>query len=148
MKGSFSYPMARFISATCKMHWIEPISQVRLSLEDDHFISILEWGLPNGMSFNETFDGWVRQCGHPVLTVSQSEDTIKIDQERFMHFGKEIDKPESSLGYKWNVPISYVDKDGNYNLEWMLTDEQFELKGNSYQILFKTNNFNKRTFDN
>merc|ERR1712131_285963 len=90
---------------------------------------ITEWGLPNGKSFNETFDGWVRQCGHPVLTVSQSEDTVKIDQERFMHLGKEIDKPESSLGYKWNVPISYIDKDGNYKLDWMLTDEQFELKG-------------------
>ena len=75
MKDSSSYRMARFISATCKMHWIEQISQVRIgNLEDDHFISILEWGLPNGMSFNETFDGWVRQCGHPVLTVSQSED--------------------------------------------------------------------------
>ena len=89
-------------------------------LGNGDFTSILEWGLPNGMSFNETFDGWVRQCGHPVLTVSQSEDRIKIDQERFMHFGKEIDKPESSLEYKWNVPISYIDKDGNYKASFIL----------------------------
>ena len=117
-------------------------------LGNGDFISILDWGLPNGMSFNETFDGWVRQCGHPVLTVSQSEDTIKIDQERFMHFGKEIDKPESSLGYKWNVPISYVDKDGNYKLEWMLTDEQFELKGKSYHFSkTRAKIFKERTFD-
>ena len=48
-----------------------------------------------------------------------------VNQRWFWSFSNQ----KSSLGYKWNVPISYIDKDGNYKLEWMLTNEQFELKG-------------------
>ena len=58
-----------------------------------------EWELPPGYSFNETFDCWVRQSGHPVIYLNSENDEITISQERFMHFGTDLDKPESSFGY-------------------------------------------------
>jgi len=46
MKDSSSYRMARFISATCKMQSIEPISQVRIgSLGNDHFYLDFRMGI-------------------------------------------------------------------------------------------------------
>ena len=33
-----------------------------------------------------------------------------------------IDKPESSLGYLWNVPVSYLNANNDYSISWMLAD--------------------------
>ena len=89
-----------------------------------------EWALPLGYNFNETFDCWVRQSGHPVVYLNSENDEITISQERFMHFGTDLDKPESSFGYRWNIPLSHIDENGEYKLSWFLSDEEtFKLKG-------------------
>ena len=55
---------------------------------------VSEWGLPQGFSFNDTFDCWVRQSGHPVVYVESQDDHVTLSQERFMHFGTDLDKPD------------------------------------------------------
>lgn len=53
-----------------------------------------------------------------------------MDQERFLHNGPRdlLDYPESSLGYRWNVPVFYTS--GNeYNMGWILTDEDLVIEG-------------------
>ena len=52
------------------------------------------WGLPDQFSFNDTFDCWVRQSGHPVIYIDSQNDEVTLSQERFMHFGTDLDKPE------------------------------------------------------
>ena len=55
---------------------------------------------------------------------------LRLDQERFLHDGDRemLEYPESSLGYRWNIPIFYTS--GNeYKLEWILTDEDLVIEG-------------------
>lgn len=73
-------------------------------------------------------DTW-RKFFHQVNHIS----TVfhRLTQERFLHRGSrdELNQPTSSLDYKWNVPISYVDAAGEYKLDWILTDKNLELRG-------------------
>ena len=48
-----------------------------------------------------------------------------------MHRGNrtQIDLPASSLNYKWNVPISYVDAADEYKLDWLTVDSDLTLNG-------------------
>ena len=83
-----------------------------------------KWQLPfsGPNAYNETFDAWFRQMGYPVVHVWQSGDKIMLTQSRYLHSGSEeaTKLPESSFEYWWNIPISYLDKDNNYKLVWML----------------------------
>merc|ERR1711892_1149068 len=87
------------------------------------------WDMPGG--FNETFDCWYRQMGYPIVMVEEKSGVLTLSQERFLHRGSrdELNKPESSLNYRWNVPISFVDEAGEYKLDWILTDTNLEIRG-------------------
>ena len=92
-----------------------------------------EWDLPD--TFNATFDAWFRQMGYPIITVSTSADgsSTLLSQQRFLRLGTEedLDYPESTLGYKWNTPIFYINGDNEYKMDWIRDSEDFtlELKG-------------------
>ena len=63
------------------------------------------------------------------------DETIKITrrltQERFLHRGNisQLDKPDSNLNYRWNIPVSYVDSADEYKLAWLTVDEDLTLRG-------------------
>ena len=91
------------------------------------------WDLPD--TFNATFDAWFRQMGYPIITVSTSEDgsSTMLSQKRFLRLGTEdqLNYPESTLSYRWNTPVFYINSDNEYKMEWIRDSEDFtlELKG-------------------
>ena len=89
-----------------------------------------EWILL-GAGFNETFDAWFRQMGHPIVTATNQNGKLRLSQRRFLHKGDEsfLEKPESNLEYKWNVPIFYVNALNEYKMQWLTTSESLELDG-------------------
>ncbi|XP_017084638.2 glutamyl aminopeptidase [Drosophila eugracilis] len=59
---------------------------------------------------------WTEQMGYPVLNVSKVADgTFQVTQQRFLSNPASYDEaPEdSTYGYKWSVPITYVASDGS-----------------------------------
>ena len=84
------------------------------------------WKLPydGPDAFNQTFDCWVRQMGHPLVTVSSVGDETRLNQVRFLQNGgiTELDQPTSSLKYLWNIPISYITLNTPSTLEWIMND--------------------------
>ena len=93
------------------------------------------WDLPD--TFNATFDGWFRQMGYPIVTVSTSDDgsSTLLSQKRFLRIGDDWASPESSLDYLWNTPVFYINGNNEYKMDWIRNfydyDEDFvlELKG-------------------
>ena len=93
------------------------------------------WNLPD--TFNKTFDGWFRQMGYPIITVSTSDDGsfTLLSQERFLREGDDLSHPESNLNYRWNTPIFYINRNNEYKMNWIQnfnnSDGEFilELKG-------------------
>ena len=76
-----------------------------------------EWNILSG-GFNQTFDCWFRQMGHPLVTIQSENGIVTLSQSRFLHEGNEtvLDFPESSLEYKWNIPIFYVNGLNEYKV--------------------------------
>ena len=91
-----------------------------------------KWDIPyseyvNGVSpWNQTYDCWFRQMGYPVVHVRQRDNEIVLTQSRYLHSGPSevLDQPESSLGYRWNIPVSYINQNNDWKLDWMLTTDQ------------------------
>ena len=79
--------------------------------------------LPAGKTTNDVLDTWTRQMGYPFIKVNTKTDgdktTLTLEQSRFLtNPNEEQDKPPSTLGYKWHVPLSVATNKGNSQL-WM-----------------------------
>ncbi|KAH8814520.1 leucyl aminopeptidase [Flagelloscypha sp. PMI_526] len=51
----------------------------------------------------ELMDNWISKTGFPVLTVTESSDSITVRQDRFLDTGKLEDKDNQTI---WNVPLA------------------------------------------
>ena len=61
--------------------------------------------LPEGKTFYETFKAYFLQMGLPLVTFKDSHEAYA---ERFLWQDEEINLPESSLGYNWNIPVKML----------------------------------------
>lgn len=81
------------------------------------------------MKVKEVMSTWTEQMGYPVLSVTRvASNEFQVDQKRFMtDSNNDPNKPESTHGYKWDVPVTYfTDKDTLENVTrvWLNKDQK------------------------
>ncbi|XP_042892988.1 endoplasmic reticulum aminopeptidase 1-like isoform X2 [Penaeus japonicus] len=79
-------------------------------------------------------DTWTLQAGFPLISVSMEDGLVTASQARFLVCEENVTDPNepfnSTLGYKWHVPLTYVTSANpqNQTMHWMnLTDVEFEV---------------------
>ncbi|KAG9434300.1 thyrotropin-releasing hormone-degrading ectoenzyme isoform X1 [Apis mellifera carnica] len=67
---------------------------------------------PFEVSLEETINSWIFQGGYPLVTVIRNyeEASAIIYQEQFA-----IDRPSESVSKFWNIPLNYVNEDGDWS---------------------------------
>ena len=98
--------------------------------------------LPAGKTTNDVLDTWTRQMGYPFIKVNSKTDgdktTLTLEQKRFLtNPDEQLDKPPSSLGYKWYVPLSIATNKGNSQI-WLDASNEpqdFELDAADYSFV-------------
>ena len=56
---------------------------------------------PENMS--ERFEKWITQPGFPLVSVSRTNNSLKLQQNRFL-----LDRSNGSVEYTWDIPIAVV----------------------------------------
>nr|XP_027215499.1 endoplasmic reticulum aminopeptidase 1-like [Penaeus vannamei] len=79
-------------------------------------------------------DTWTLQAGFPLISVGLEDGLVTASQARFLVCEENVTDPNeplnSTLGYKWHVPLTYVTSANpkNETMHWMnLTDVEFEV---------------------
>lgn len=74
-------------------------------------------------------DTWTLQAGFPLISVGLEDGLVTASQARFLVCEENVTDPNeplnSTLGYKWHVPLTYVTSANpkNETMHWMnLTD--------------------------
>lgn len=84
-------------------------------------------------------DTWTLQPGFPLITLKIGRVRVKAVQERFLEYEGNFTDPNtplnSTIGYKWHVPLTYICSENpvNSTTVWMnVTDGKITF----YSILF------------
>ncbi|XP_018565925.1 glutamyl aminopeptidase isoform X2 [Anoplophora glabripennis] len=74
-----------------------------------NFLTEIQEVVGSTLDVAQMMDTFTVQMGYPVLTVSVNGDNYTLTQKRFLKDpDATYDSTESSYGYKWTIPVTYV----------------------------------------
>nr|XP_046269552.1 glutamyl aminopeptidase isoform X2 [Scatophagus argus] len=99
----------------------------------------------SGLPVAEVMDTWTKQMGYPVLDLSVSETSAKLNQRRFLLDPKaDASQPPSPFGYKWTIPVKWHSVKSDKNMLDMFDKNSIEYVISNYSLsvdgLLKVNN--------
>ncbi|CAG0886917.1 unnamed protein product [Cyprideis torosa] len=81
---------------------------------------------PEGMDINGIMDTWTKQMGYPVLLVNQVDNNLEIKQQRYLSDPEANVTDDSPFGYKWDVPVTYLDavSEVGITVQWLSRNDE------------------------
>ncbi|KAK6184662.1 hypothetical protein SNE40_007092 [Patella caerulea] len=64
----------------------------------------------SNINVKDVMDTWTLQMGYPLVTIKRSEDSVTLEQDRFLFNPNSDEKPEfiSPFDYQWYIPFTYI----------------------------------------
>ncbi|CAH1794521.1 unnamed protein product [Owenia fusiformis] len=102
----------------------------------DQFISEMQQVYNGNIEIKTMLDTWLRQSGHPLVTITTKDNMISASQRRF------VKNSNDTFSEKWYVPLSYTYVGGSTtHTVWMnITDVSFPSPVTDQAIKFNSQN--------